>query len=62
MENSFPKALSESSYAWHKEYWRLCTPIYKTRSCEDTLIPSVHLDSIMDSYVSDGVQKLANRK
>lgn len=62
MKNSFPKALSESRYAWHKEYWSLCSPVCKTGSCEANLIPSVHLGNIMDSYVSDGLQRVANRK
>lgn len=37
-------------------------PACKTVSHEDNLILSVYLGNIMDSYVSDGVQRLANRK
>lgn len=36
--------------------------IHKTGSREANLIPSVHIDKVMDSYISDGVQRVANRK
>lgn len=44
-----------------KESWSLCTPACKIGSCKANLIPSVHLDNIMNSYVSDGVQRVAKR-
>ena len=40
----------------------MCTPACKTGNSEAKLIPSVHLDNITDSYISDGVQRVANRK
>lgn len=36
--------------------------IHKTGNREANLIPSVHFDKVMDSYISDGVQRAANRK
>lgn len=37
-------------------------PACKIGNCEANLILSVHLDNTMNSFISDGVQRVANRK